>query len=389
MRAIGAGLVILGILGAAASSAQAGRNDGSKTADLDPRRVERLRVRIESDPELAGEPVRVAVSEGRAVLKGRTRSIATHERIVRLAIESGAPFRDELVIDTRLGGLIPGRMPPPVGFGLPAFPEYPSLFDPITPAGGPWVARFGPGWNDPWQVWAFNMPDMVFPPDWERRVAGRDRFRDPEEETPAPPRAAEQPEPAGNDPENDAEGLPAPPRPDPELDPAFRDRNDRPDRGGAGRLNPLSGRVGDALAEVRGAGAIDFAVNEERGLVTLSGSAPDLETAIAARAKAAAVPGVAEVRNRVLTPMPPRDRPNPLPDLAAADREAVAEYVLELARRHVGDAASIDRVEFRGRTLVVEGKVDRAETIPRVEATLRSVPILNGLTILPVFAARF
>jgi hypothetical protein len=94
-------------------------------------------------------------------------------------------------------------------------------------------------------------------------------------------------------------------------------------------------------------------------------------------------PGVRDVVDKLEFPVPDADQPNPL--RTKGRPSDVEPYLLAQIRRQVGDLAHVDTVHVRGDTLEIRGTVARAEDTPRVEATLRSIPLLRGFRLEPDF----
>ncbi|MHC5542143.1 hypothetical protein ACYOEI_28310, partial [Singulisphaera rosea] len=92
-------------------------------------------------------------------------------------------------------------------------------------------------------------------------------------------------------------------------------------------------------------------------------------------------PGVRDVDDRLEFVVPDGERKNPL--IQKGRPEDVEPYLVAQIRRQVGDLAHIDRVELRGETLELHGTVLRQEDRPRLDAILRSMPILRGFTLEP------
>ena len=96
-------------------------------------------------------------------------------------------------------------------------------------------------------------------------------------------------------------------------------------------------------------------------------------------------PGVKSVNDRLTFDLPDVDRPNPLRQKGRP--EELEPYLLSHVRRQVGDLAHIDRVEVRGNSVEIRGTVAREDDAARVEAALRSIPLLRGFRLEPRFVA--
>ncbi len=94
-------------------------------------------------------------------------------------------------------------------------------------------------------------------------------------------------------------------------------------------------------------------------------------------------PGVRDVIDKLEYPLPDIDQVNPL---AAKGRpEDVEPYLLSQVRRQCGDLAHVDQLHLRGNTVDIIGTVSSADDLPRVEAALRSIPLLRGFRLEPQF----
>jgi hypothetical protein len=94
---------------------------------------------------------------------------------------------------------------------------------------------------------------------------------------------------------------------------------------------------------------------------------------------------VKEVYDRMEFTLPDADAPNPL--RTKGRPEDIEPYLLAQVRRQVGDLAHVDQLRLRGDSLEVKGTLGRAEDNGRVEAALRSIPLLRGFRIEPAFVA--
>ena len=124
-------------------------------------------------------------------------------------------------------------------------------------------------------------------------------------------------------------------------------------------------------------------VTTREGVATLSGRVPSAYEAMLAYRATQQTPGVREVVDRLEFPIPDVDHPNPLREKGRP--EDVEPYLLAQIRRQLGDLAHVDQVHVRGDALEVRGTVTRADDIPRVEAALRSTPVLRGFRLEPSF----
>ena len=172
----------------------------------------------------------------------------------------------------------------------------------------------------------------------------------PDAPTPAPPTAV--PAPAAAQPV----GAPAKPGMLGRIDRAIQDRPE------------LTGK------------AIKVALRD--GVAYLSGKVPTVFEAMLAYRAVQQTPGVNAIVDSLEFLVPDGTTPNPL---LRANTEDVEPYLEAQIRRQVGDVAHLDRVRLQGDQLQIVGTLERADDRPRVEAILRSMPLLRGFKMLPEF----
>jgi hypothetical protein len=97
-------------------------------------------------------------------------------------------------------------------------------------------------------------------------------------------------------------------------------------------------------------------------------------------------PGVNEVIDRLEYAPPVDGEPNPL--LEKGRPVDVEPFLLSHIRRQVGDLAHIDRVSLRGDSLEIHGTLLESAERPRLDAILRSIPLLRGFRVEPTFFAQ-
>jgi osmotically-inducible protein OsmY len=146
----------------------------------------------------------------------------------------------------------------------------------------------------------------------------------------------------------------------------------------------LAGRVADVIAHRPALASVPVKVSARDGIVSLTGRVSSAYEAMLAYRAAERTPGVRSVVDRLEFPLPEADAPNSLRDKGRP--EDVEPYLLAQIRRQVGDLAHVDAVKVRGDTLEVRGSVTRTDDTERVEATLRSIPLLRGFRLEPTFA---
>jgi hypothetical protein len=166
--------------------------------------------------------------------------------------------------------------------------------------------------------------------------------------------------------------TPEPPRPPPAP----------PDRAVA-RADGAAGRADRAIQDRPELVGQPVKVAVRDGVASLSGSVPSVYEAMLAFRAVQQTPGVQAVVDTLKFVVPDGTGPNPL--LTKAKPADVESYLEAQIRRQVGDAAHVDRVRLEGDQLVIQGTLERADDRERVEAILRSMPILRGFKILPEF----
>jgi hypothetical protein len=392
---------------------------------------------------------------GVIVLSGRVGTKIVHDAAVRMAIDLGAPFRDDLVIDTAAadqvalmasanaasaGALAPGSLATsPYIYPQPLMGRLDDPFFGMVPP----ILSFPPWWrrNQPSFVMetraAVNAnaaapsmtaqttgaspaargaapapPSEPSPPIGQveirvdalgqvflRGVVASDEVRRAIEETarsvpgvtrvdsqfqvqprradgempPPPPEPMRAP--AGAEPKTPLPPAPANPPKAKVLDSAPR----AVDRSG------LSQRVTAALARRPVAAVLPIKVRSTDGVVTLSGPVPSAYEAMVAYRAAQQTPGVKEIVDQLEFPVPDEDHPNPL--VHRGRPEDVEPYLACQIRRHFGDIAQLDRIQARGNLLELHATVENPDDKDRVLAILRSMPLLTGFRIEPVFTS--
>ena len=126
-------------------------------------------------------------------------------------------------------------------------------------------------------------------------------------------------------------------------------------------------------------------VSTSDGIATISGQVPSVYEAMLAFRAVQQTPGVREVIDRLEFVVPDGERKNPLIDKGRP--EDVEPYLVAQVRRQAGALAHIDQVRLRGNTVEVRGSLAREADRPRFEAILRSMPVLRGFRVEPVFNA--
>ncbi len=126
-------------------------------------------------------------------------------------------------------------------------------------------------------------------------------------------------------------------------------------------------------------------VRSADGVVTLSGQVPSAYEAMIVYRAAQQTPGVRDIIDRLEFTVPDEDHPNPL--VQKGRPEDIEPYLASQIRRHVGDLAHIDRVQARGDLLELHGTTQNAADQERLQAILRSIPVLHGFRLETKFSA--
>ena len=149
--------------------------------------------------------------------------------------------------------------------------------------------------------------------------------------------------------------------------------------------DPVTKKVIESLSKRPLLAALPVKVSGKDGVVTLTGSVPSAYEAMLAFRTAEQTPGVREVYDRLQFTMPDDDDKNPL--RLKGRPEDVEPYLTAQIRRQLGDLAHIDKVRLQGESIEIVGSVSSATDVARVEATIRSIPLLRGFRIEPKFQA--
>ncbi len=152
------------------------------------------------------------------------------------------------------------------------------------------------------------------------------------------------------------------------------------DRGGS-----LADRLERVFADRPVLANLPLKVVDRGGEVTISGKVPSVYEAMLAYRAVEQTPGVRTIHDKLEFAVPDDDHKNPL--LAKGRPSDVESYAAAQIRRQFGDQAHVDRVRLSGGALEVEGTLARAEDAARIEAILRSMPVLRGFKLEPQFHA--
>jgi osmotically-inducible protein OsmY len=183
-----------------------------------------------------------------------------------------------------------------------------------------------------------------------------------------------------------------PPPPQPALEPEAPERpaaaaRPKPAATGPAGLDKeeLTRRVVSALGRRAPATQLPVKVRSGNGAVTLTGRVPSAYEAMIVYRAAQQTPGVREVVDRLEFAVPDEDHPNPL--VQRGRPEDLEPYLASQIRRHVGDAAHIDRVLAHGDMIDIRGTLGEGQDRDRLLAILRSIPVLHGFRLEPQFSA--
>ena len=118
-------------------------------------------------------------------------------------------------------------------------------------------------------------------------------------------------------------------------------------------------------------------------MATLSGRVPTVYEAMLAFRAVQQTPGVREVVDRLEFVVPDGEGKNPL--LQKGRPEDVEPYLTAQIRRQIDDLAHVDTVRLQGDTLTIQGTLRRGDDQARLDAILRSMPVLRGFRVEPKF----
>jgi hypothetical protein len=268
---------------------------------------------LAADPLTAPYAFATTLRGGRVVLLGRVGTKVVHDAAVRIAIASGIPFVDQLVIDTAAARQVALRSAALAGPGLVPTQAYGPLAG--TGSDGAYGIYSGPGFSyvyppplfgrfdDPF--WGLEPPIISYPPWWAAMSARRLN----EAAIGLAPVAPSQP---------------------------------------AAPIAPPSPSTGAPAQTSSGGGATVEMTIDPRGVATLRGTVPTLADRIAVGQRLAQTPGIAEVVNLIdvketaagpIEPAPPGEvaiNPDPIPPpppQAEPARGAIAPDEDDLERR--------------------------------------------------------
>jgi osmotically-inducible protein OsmY len=184
------------------------------------------------------------------------------------------------------------------------------------------------------------------------------------------------------------EVIPQPARPEPKAALAPRpDAEPRkpvtPDLAMARDRQRLTWRIADALARRAPLAGLPISVQSRGDVVTLAGKVPSAYEAMLAYRTVEQTPGVREITDQLQFQVPDENHPNPLRQKGRP--EDLEPYLTSQIRRHVGELAHVDRVRVRGDILEIQGTLPDGEDPNRLQAILRSMPLLRDFRLEPSF----
>ncbi len=145
----------------------------------------------------------------------------------------------------------------------------------------------------------------------------------------------------------------------------------------------LTRRVADSLARRAPLAGLPISVQSRGDVVTLAGKVPSAYEAMLAYRAVEQTPGVREIADQLQFQVPDENHPNPLRQKGRP--EDLEPYLTSQIRRHVGELAHVDRVRVRGDILEIQGTLPDGEDPNRLQAILRSMPLLRDFRLEPVF----
>lgn len=366
-----------------------------ESAPTGPRPEEQILQALRANPVTAPFRFTVVRVRGQYALSGRVASRAVHDYAIQTMIGLGYSIRDDLIIDTGLGNLLvaPFPIPGPVTRGYFSAPMFTRVDQAITgfgsnvpPIGTPEVipgaGQGGKPLSEGSVELTIDIRGVAFLRGTVPTQEDRDALIQKVAAVPGISQVVDQLSLAGEV-VSSGDAPPPAPRPFEPVEPADAPPVPPPPAPGIDLTDPLVTKVEEAIGRRPALNGLKIQVRVNGGVVTLSGNVPTVYEAMLVYRAAQQTPGVQEVEDRLTFAMPEEGRASPL---ALKGRpEDIEPYLLAHVRRQLGDAAHVDQVDARGDTLEVLGTVGRADDVPRIEATLRSIPLLRGFRLQPKF----
>ena len=398
---------------------------------------------IRANPLTAPYAITAAWRNGTVVLAGRVGTSVIHDMAVRTVIDLGYPVRDDLVIDTAeahrvaLAQAVGGPWSSPAAGSLvgsaPYFVYPPPLFgrlddpffgfEPPLVSFPPWATSSNPDSRVRQPLPREQAPikgnlqltvDMagqvhlsgVVASELDKQVIEDEARNTPgvsqvfselrvatqtqqTSETPPPlPEPVLRPDVQDRPNPPHSEVIAQPLRPEPKAALAPRpDAEPRktvtPDLAMARDGQRLTRRVADSLARRAPLAGLPISVQSRGDVVTLAGKVPSAYEAMLAYRTVEQTPGVREIADQLQFQVPDENHPNPLRQKGRP--EDLEPYLTSQIRRHVGELAHVDRVRVRGDILEIQGTLPDGEDPNRLQAILRSMPLLRDFRLEPIF----
>lgn len=390
---------------------------------------------LRANPVTAGYPIQVHAGGPKLVMRGRVGNRAVYDTTIAVAISTGIPFKDELVIDTAVLVPVETTVVSPmasqiISGPLPPFPPTYTTYG-YGPAGTPSYVYPPPvmGFVDE-PFFGFEPPVISYPPWWQpadearaqRDAVDRARALAPagapaaalQADLPAEVELSIDPRGVGLlrgrvanledriavgqrlaaipgvrevinqleiDPslppiDGSEHAVPAPPAARPPIA-AGPPAPPRPAPALAGPPTTL-GAAFDADPEL---GPFRLKARVDRGVATIDGDVPTVMEAMKAHLMAGRFPGVTSVVDRLRFRPPVDGEPNPL--IGAKAKGDVESYLLAQLKRQSVKGLDVERVSVAGEVLEVHGTIQSESGRDRAEASLRSTPLLRGFQIVP------
>lgn len=413
-------IVLAALAASAAAPALAEAPSGPEQAVVDA---------LRANPLILPYAVRVTTGKsGEIVLSGKVGTKAVHDLVVRTVIDMGIVPRDDLTIDTaeahrvaaeqvQAGGpavataagrapyfVYPeplfGRLdepfwgmepplvsfPPAYAYARRAAATRPAPDDQARRASAPAKGKIQLSVDEFGQV---HLSGVVASEE-DKRLIEQEAMQAPgvtrvssdlkvlDRTTPPPPPQPYDGKPVETLPAEQAQAQAVPPPPPPAaeaeaVEPA------------APAADAISARVERAIQRRPALKGLGIDVRSKGDVATIRGKVPSAYEAMLAFRAVEQTPGVRAVVDELEFPLPDENTPNPLRDKARPDD--LEPYLLHQVRRHAGDAAHIDRIAVRGDVAQVRGSLSPGESPERIEAILRSIPLLRDFRIESTFKA--